>query len=578
MGSGVVSVTSQKLYWKYLNETSYRSIDVGNSVLSYKTRAGIFSPGTVSWYIASTDNYNYTTKSNVMNINVTNDFAVEPLAPLDGSRIAISLPNTFQWSNNMIGSAALPIKSQTLYWKYTTDSNYTSVALSSSATTYTFAANTFRKANIQWYIKATDKYNYSVSTVVQTVGVGITPTVEISYPRDVNIRTANRQIFTWEMKESIPTGQKSYELQYKKSTDSTWTTITRTSSAQYHSFAENTFVAGDYSWKIKVTNNDGISTSYVTANFKTIGATAAPNITSVTNSSIPTINWQISSQDTFELEIYDNNGRIYESGIRPGTNIRKFTPNIMLLDGNYIVKMRAMNEYGYFTEWTEYAFVINAEKPEAVECVVYANSSHGVIVQCGVSNNYPEGLILFVLRRRYGTKEWDILGRLPSDNRFIDNTIVTDIKYEYALRNYKELKGFSDSNIVTMVINYKGSYIYEGDEFVQLYITEDEQFEKVHTPSKTYSYSYTIGRKYPVRESSEWMNHNTNLSCYITFEDYEKLEQFYENNTALWFKDKNFSFRCAIDSIQIRETLLGKGYSINISLARTDEDEVMLIE
>lgn len=504
-------------------------------------------------------------------ISYSADLSVNVISPLDGENIASSLSNMFTWTNICPAGNVVSTK---LYWKYINETNFKSVTVGTNDTEYIFPASTFNNNTIQWYVEIADSSGNVATSSIQTVVVGITPTVEIAYPNNVNIRNTNKQIFTWEMSESIATGQKAYELQYKPKSSSQWTTIRRTSSKQYHEFDANTFGTDTYDWKLKVTNNDDISTEYVTASFVAIGATGAPNITNITNSSIPTIRWEIASQDTFEIELYSGSERIYVSGVQVGANVREFTPNIMLEDGNYIVKMRSMNEYGYFTEWSDYAFVLSPQKPEAVECMVYANECHGVNVMM-ISGNAES---LYVLRRKFGELSWNILGKLKSDEVFVDNTTMTGVKYEYALRNYRKAAGYTDSNVVSMIIEHQGSIVYDGSDFVLLYKTEDAEFQISHTPAKSYSDSYMIGRKYPVRESSEWMAHTTSLSCFILFGEYETLERFYESNDALWFKGDNFSFKCSIDSIQIKETLLGKGYTIGIDLSRMDENEVNLLE
>ena len=502
-------------------------------------------------------------------IVVEGEFAETPISPSDGERIPKSTINEFSWSPTIIQGT---IVSQKLFWKMSSSSSYTEIVLGVDDVSYTFPANFFNVGTINWYVEGIDSAGNVAKSPVQTVDIGIIPSVGISYPLNVNIRNSNIQIFTWEMKETIATGQKSYELQYKGKSESLWHTVTGITSNQYHEFAPNTFSTDEYEWKLKVTNNDDISTDFVTASFVAIGTTNAPNIVNITNSSIPTFTWEITSQDTFEVEINDTNGRIYSSGVQVGTNVRSFTPNIMLNDGNYIVKIRAMNEYGYFTEWAEYSFILSPEKPEAVECIAYANDSHGI----NIIKSDGEADELFVLRREFGETEWNILAKF--DEMYSDNSVITGKKYEYALRNQKKEAGYADSNVVVMTINYQGCLIYDKNEFVELYKTEDEQFNINHKPSKNYTYSYMIGRKYPVKESSEWISYNTSLSCFISFEDYKKLEAFYESNDELWFKSKDLSYKCSIDAIQINETLLGKGYSISIDLSRIDENEVKLIE
>lgn len=509
--------------------------------------------------------------------------------PLSGQSIAKSLQNTFTWQNVSPGS---PIASQILYWKYSTDSTYNTINLSADATSYTFPANFFNNGTINWRIGFTDSASNTSYSPVETVDVGIVPSVEIAYPIGVNIKSSNIQIFTWEMHEDVPTGQYSYEIQYKESEDADWTVVTGTSSNQYHSFAADTFSAGEYQWKLKVTNNDGLSSEYVNSTFTAIGATDAPVITSVTNSSIPTITWTVTSQDTFEVEIYKGQERIYTSGVQVGYDVRSFTPNIMLDDGNYIIKMRAMNQYGFFTPWLDYSFVLDPEHPDALTCYAYANDHHGVTIARsleldpvipdapGEPSDVPDAH--YVIRRGHGETNWKIIGKLnPLDEsvKFEDNTVLPNVAYDYAIRNYESGAGFTDSNVVTITISFQEyilSSMTDGNKFVLFYRTEDQQFDMSHGSSKNQSYSYMIGRKYPVRESSEWLAHNDSFSCFVSFEEYERLLEFYSGNDDLWFRGKNFTYQCSIDELSIKDALLGDGYTLGISVSRTDEEELRL--
>ena len=516
------------------------------------------------------------------------DFSVTNVGPLSGDTIASSLPNEFSWTIESIDE----ITSQTLYWKYASSENYTSISLDPEDTSYVFADGTFSNGTIEWYVEAVDSASNHAVSAVETVTVGIVPSVVIAYPLGVNIKSSNIQIFTWEMIESIATGQYSYELQYKEAEDEQWTTITATSANQYHSFAANTFSTGTYQWKLRVTNNDGITSEYAYGSFVAIGSTDAPVIDSVTNSSIPTITWTIASQDTFEMEIYKGAERIYTSGVQVGYNVRSFTPNLMLEDGNYIIKMRAMNQYGYFTPWLDYSFVLDPEKPDALTCYAYANDHHGVTIARsleldsvipdapGEPSDVPDAH--YVIRRRKGDTAWQIIGKLDTLDesvKFEDNTVLPDVAYEYAIRNYESGAGYADSNIVTITLRFLGYIInsaVDGREFVLLYKTDEPQFEVQHSSSKNQTYSYMIGRKYPVRESSEWLAHSDSFVCIANYEQYEQLLKFYSGNDDLWFRGKKFAYQCSIDELSIRDTLFDDRYTLDISVSRTDEEELRL--
>lgn len=584
IGSGI-KVYQQQIYfnwadsegWEHLEQIDLRADDVEYSTTIAKLVQDLGLSGVVTWGIGAqertyTGPWDYSNESTFEIL--TGDFTLDAFHPVDGDRISCSQPTLFSWSNSYVGKD-ISIKSQKFCWKYIEETEFREINVSVNDSTYEAPGGTFENnSTIQWYAKAIDEYEYSIESAVQTVYVGVIPAVIVSYPTNVNIKSAFRQVFTWEMLENVPTGQKSYELRYKNEHDDDFTVITEETNRQYHSFEPDTFESGNYVWEIKVTNNDGNSTDYISSGFTVIGMTDAPTIYEVTNAAMPVIKWEVPSQDTFEVEIYSADKKMYSSGIKVGYEVREFAPNIILNDGNYIAKMRVMNEYGYYTEWEEYGFVIQTTKPSDVECIAYANRFLGVDIKKG------DGIAedLYVVRRKYGEKTWEVIALIHENEVFSDNTVLPEVKYEYAIRNLQKDAGFTDSNVVSMVISYDGNIIYNGNDFVKLYKTESQQFEISHIPAKSCSYASVIGRKYPIRESSENMSHTTSITCFVTFAEYKMIAEFYENSNGLWFKNKDFSFKCAIDSITINETLLGKGYAITITLSRTNEDEVLLIE
>lgn len=523
----------------------------------------------------------------VITLGVVADFNVNPLVPLTDSEVSWSSSNEFQWEYSIVDLAS--IRSQSLYWKLSTDTTYTRIDIDKDSRSYVFPAGTFSNGIINWYIRGVDSFDNVATSSVQTVNVGVNPSVKISYPISTNLKNDIKQVFTWEMYESIFTGQYAYELGYRKSGETDWVVISNIIDTQYHEFDANTFDTAQYEWRLKVENNDRNVTDYVYSSFNAIGATGSPVVTNVTNSSIPTFTWEIESQDTFELEIYRGTDRLYSSGVCVGENVREYTPNIMLADGNYIIKMRAMNEYGYFTDWLEYAFNLDTEKPLAYTCYAYASNNLGVNiirslelddVVIGAPSNATVPDAIYVLRRISGSNDdFAIIGKLSVENEkatYTDTAVLNGVTYEYALRNYMENGGYTDSNSVLIRIDYSGFCIYNDSEYVNLFLTENDLLTYNHKPSKSYSYSSTIGREYPIKESTEWLNHSVGFSCFATLNEYKKIFDMYKSNNKLWFKNNDFSFLASIDEINIVNTLQNQGYTLSIQISRIDEEELKL--
>lgn len=583
--------TGQKSYelrYRLTNSTEWIVKSATTSESSYTIPANSLAPNTYIWQVRVQNNdLNWTAWTPERRFTYGSISTLTLISPLDGENVRLLAPLTITWSST--DTLKVGQKSYELGYKLSGSEEWQTLT-GTTATSRTIASGTLTHDFYNFRLKIQNNDNVWTEYTYFTLEVGSNPTLYISYPTDANIKKDIQQIFTWELVDSLNTGQYSYEMGYKLESSDEWTVLTEETERQYRSFIADTFDAGKYNWRIRITNNDGISTDYVYADFTIIGITQAPVIVSVTQSAIPTITWTVDSQDTFEFELFNNNERIYASGIQKGKGIRQFTPNIMLADGNYVIKMRCMNEFGYFTEWMTYSFILETVKPSAYNCYIFANEYHGVTVVRSLeldpvtpgtnTSTSPTPDAIYVLRRKIGEKTWNILGKLSTVDetvKFIDNEPVKNVEYEYAVRNYAEEAGYTDSESHLIKLNYKGLLIYDGNEFVNLTLSENTQFAVTHTPSKSFAYSHMIGRTYPVRESSEWMSHDTSWSCFCTFEQYEKLQKFMASNDDLWFKGNDFSFACAIDSITITAAHLNKGYDIKMSVSRINVEEVALI-
>lgn len=572
--------------YRLASESNWNTTTVSSSSTTHTLTANSLNQGSYVWRIRVLNNDGVWSSYTERNFTYGAVSTVALLTPEDGANIRLLADNVVSWSHS--DSLNVGQKSYELGYKVASASSWTTVT-GTTATSRTFVSGTFTYNYYNFRLRVQNNDNVWTGYIYFNVQIGSTPVLYQSYPVDCNIKKDIQQIFTWELSDSLNTGQKSFEMGISSDDGKTWENYSETTSRQYKTFPVDKFTAGDYKWRIKVTNNDGISTSFIYAKFTVIGVTEAPVITNVTQSAIPTIKWTVSSQDTFEFELYQNNERLYTSGVQKGSNIRQFTPNIMIPDGNYIIRIRAMNEYGYFTEWMTYSFVLSTIKPDAVDCYIYANDFYGVNVvrsleldentSANEESNSVTPNAIYVLRRAYGEKKWNIIGKLSTSNemyQYIDNTVTKGIQYEYCLRNYKEEAGYTDSDVKLIMIKHPGVLIYNGNDFVNLKLSEHQQFSISHAPSKSFNYAHMIGRTYPVRESSEWLTFTTSISCYVDFKQYDKLQSMLESNNDLWFKGKDFSYACGIDSISITAAHLDRGYDITITISRINTEELEL--
>lgn len=578
---------SYQLRIRKSDSTSYiYNETVTTSASLHNILANSLDNGNYAWQLRVRNNdKNWTAWTSERTFTYGSVSTLKILGPEDGTNVRRNAPLIITWEHTDTFETGQ--KSWELGYKLSNESSWTTKS-GTTAKSCTIASGTLEAGTYNFRLRVTNNDNSTTAWQNFSLLVGAIPFIELTYPVDANIKRDIMQIFTWSLTDALATGQKSFELGYRLTESEEWITITG-EEQEYYRFEHDALESGDYEWRVKAVNNDDISTDYVYSHFTVIGITEAPVITSITSSAIPTISWEVESQDTFELEIYRATERLYASGIQKGRGVRSFTPNLMIPDGNYIIKMRCMNEFGYFTEWMTYSFVLITEKPEAVPCYIFANNTYGVTIARSLDENAeiiphpsdsPTPDAIYVIRRVNGDTKWDIIGRLSTENasiKFDDNTVTKNVEYEYALRNYKEDAGYTDSESYLIMIRHKGVIIYDGDELVNITLSESEQFEINHTPGKNFSYSSMIGRAYPVRETSDWLTHNTSFDAFITFEQYKKLEKMYLSGHDLWFKGKDFSFLCGINKLTINAAQFDKGYDVSIDLSRVSEEEFSVI-
>lgn len=498
--------------------------------------------------------------------------------PADGDNVRLVEPLTVQWETT--NKNDVPQKAYSLEYKVSSAEEWTTIT-GTTGTSRSIPSEALTHDHYDLRLKIQNADNVWTDYVYFSVLVGIEPSLTASFPVDINIKKDIEQTFTWEVVESTHTGQHSFILGYRKKGDANWTDITQTTADQYYSFAPNTFDAGEYEYRLQITNNDGITTDYTYVSFYVIGVTDAPVLDSVTQSSIPILSWTVTSQDTFEIEIFKEGICVYSSGIQKGYNVRSFRPNIMLPDGKYNINMRCMNEYGFFTEWMSYSFILDTVKPKAYDCFVFANGEHGVTVNKTdfiESDNVIEPDNIYVIRRRYGESDWQIIGKISDDTAsYSDREPEKNVEYEYALRSFNSTAGYTDSDPHKIMLKYDGVLIYSGNEYINLTLSETQQFNISHAPAKNMTYIHAVGRVFPIQESSDWMEFNTNFKCYVTYKQFEILYKFMSSGSPLWFKGKDFSYACSIKSMSIVAAHLDRGYDISISLTRIDDEEIELL-
>jgi len=408
----------------------------------------------------------------------------------------------------------------------------------------------------------------------------LTPT----YPVDVNIKNTSNTIFTWDKETNVQLdlGQEKFNtpilkkgIQYKISGSSQTNEVVENGSSNYVEVEANTFGVENYLYKpILYDTYNNVITNNAEYAFRAIGQDAAPTINSVTNENIPTVAWSDTNQDAFIIRVKDQTQKIiFDSGIVAG-NAQSFEIPKMLENGTYIVEVKELNTFGYFSEWGSLEFTLAPEEVDPpTNIFAFVNNQYGVEIQ-GIPAE--DAAKTFVVRKEKDSNEVEIIGEYTG-TPFIDYSTKGGVFYEYTLRNYNE--GYKDGEWVPLQTKIKEIIIQDGrdlSKFIELYMTGNSNFAPDWIEEVDRTLYNCLGRKYPVKEPGEWINAERSFTAHIKEEKWPQLYDMAINAPKVYYKAKGEYFACDMQ-IEDAGRYIGGGRMVKFNLTRIDDKGISIL-
>ena len=284
--------------------------------------------------------------------------------------------NTFTWrvaedSDNQC-APALEQASAVFRWRSGTSGTIHTINVSGNTQSVTVPANTFAgTTSIQWQVAVTA--NSGVVTTSKWVTLSTadaTPTAAPLSPVDTVIDGSKDVLFQWQHSISTGTAQSKADLQ--KSTDgSTWTTLaTVTGAARQWTCPAGTLTSSIKYWRVRTYNADGIAGEWSdAAQIVVIAAPTAPSIQIKSTGPRPSISWQTSEQEAYQVEL---DGKL-SGGTHYGTD-KTWTSPAYLADGSHTVRVRVQNQYGMWSNWGAAALPVTNTPGASITLSVQASS------------------------------------------------------------------------------------------------------------------------------------------------------------------------------------------------------------
>lgn len=299
---------------------------------------------------------------------------LDNLAPKSGTIIKTQ-DNTFTWRARDADNKCTPEveqKSAVFRWRAGTSGTIHTINVSGNSQSVTVPANTFAgTTSIQWQVAVTA--NSGVVTTSDWVTLSTadaTPTAAPLSPVDTVIDGSKDVLFQWQHSISTGTAQRKADLQ--KSTDgSTWTTLaTVTGAAKQWTCPAGTLTSSIKYWRVRTYNADGIAGAWSdAAQIVVIAAPTAPSIQIKSTGPRPSISWQTSEQEAYQVEL---DGKL-SGGTHYGTE-KTWTSPSYLADGSHTVRVRVQNQYGMWSNWGAAALPVTNTPGASISLTVQASS------------------------------------------------------------------------------------------------------------------------------------------------------------------------------------------------------------
>ena len=270
--------------------------------------------------------------------------------------------------------APLAVKSFTLQLREHGQTEITSIKVTTwagDAPNATVPAGTISGESIDWRVIAKTNANQTLTSDWMTLSVeDVPPTAWPISPKDVVVDGSKDQIFIWGHASSTGTAQSKTDLQ--TSTDgSTWTALTTvTGAARQWTCPAGTLTSSIKYWRVRTYNADGVAGEWSdAAQIVVIAAPTAPSIQIKSTGPRPSISWQTSEQEAYQVEL---DGKL-SGGTHYGTD-KTWTSPAYLADGSHTVRVRVQNQYGMWSDWGTAALPVTNTPGASISLTVQASS------------------------------------------------------------------------------------------------------------------------------------------------------------------------------------------------------------
>ena len=273
------------------------------------------------------------------------------------------------------------VSSGTFYYKESTASTYTSIAM--TGRNFILPANTFEIGKTyNYYATLTLDDGTTATTPTYTINT-VDGTASITPVAPTNVVIYGETDFKWNYSNTKGTAQYAYDIQLSNDNGETWETIfDHVISSEHNSEVYSGITSGTKLWRARGYNQQDVSGDWSDSlSFICNVPPEAPTITSISGTGRKTASWEATDQVAFHLLVEDSTTgeTVYDSG-DVYTSATQYLINEYLSNGDYTVKVKIINIYGKESAYASVQFTQSAETLHPTMALSYNSESGEVLV------------------------------------------------------------------------------------------------------------------------------------------------------------------------------------------------------
>ena len=277
-------------------------------------------------------------------------------------------PTVFSWK---ISQATLPQTSATFRWRAGATGAINTINVAGASTSLTVPSGTFASDEIQWQVVSNIEGGFTATSVWRTLStVEAIPTAKVLSPQSTVVDGTTTTLFQWAHIIETNTAQSKADLQ--KSADSnTWETLATVAGPETQWLCPaGTLTTSVKFWRVRTYNTDNVAGEWSdAAQIVVIAAPTAPSIQIKSTGPRPSISWQTSEQEAYQVEL----DGVLSGGTHYGTE-KTWTSPAYLSDGSHTVRVRVQNQYGMWSDWGAAALPVTNTPGASITLTVQASS------------------------------------------------------------------------------------------------------------------------------------------------------------------------------------------------------------